>query len=123
MIKVNATTHTVRGVTIATGSVLCVTPHFLPPRRVNNNSAVEHDISFDVAIYKSMSAYEAGNEALTNERVDEYNIGFTASNVDIHGLTSVDELLQILADHIENGDTQYPGVGVGNTEIVYPYSG
>ncbi len=123
MIQVNATTHTKRGVTISIGSILCITPHFLEPRRNEELTAVEYDMSFDVKIYKNLADYEAGKDVLINDSILEYNIGFTAINVDIAALTSVNDLLQILANHIENGDGgEYAGVGAGKTAIVFPYS-
>lgn len=114
MIQVNATTHTKGGVTISTGSVLDVTPHFIT-RRNATNTACEYDVAFDVAIYKNLAEYESGKPVLVKDYMVEYNIGFTAKNVDIQSLTSVTDLLSLLKTHIEEG------VGVGNTEIVYPY--
>ena len=125
MIQVNATTHTQdslgnSGITVPTGSLLNVTPHFSDYIvDVQGVPTTKYDVSFDVALYKNMAAYDTG-AILTNSVMFEYNISFTAKDVDIQALASVSAVLQLLADHIENGDANYPGVGVGNTAIVYP---
>ena len=117
MIQVNATTHSKGGVTIATGSLLNVTPHFMD--YVDGNGLTKYNISFDVAIYKNMASYLSGT-ILLKDSIDEYNIGYTVNDVDIQALTSIDDLLALLQTHIENGDATYTGVGAGNTAIVYP---
>lgn len=127
MIQINATTHTdfngANGVTIPTGSVLDV---FVSPmsRRVYDEagaySGTEHDIHFNAALFKSMASYKSTDPVLVNEFIKEYNINFIAENVDLSLLTTVDSWLELFSNHIENGNAEYPGVGVGNTAIVYP---
>jgi len=121
MIQVNTTTHTKGGVTISTGSVLNVRPHFLPERIVEG--LTKYDISFDVTIYKNMNEYLA-QRTLVRDYMQEYAIDFVVRDVDVQALTSVSSLLALLQSHIENGGSfngvDYSGVGVGNTTIVYP---
>ena len=124
MIQINATTHTKSGLTISTGSVLDVKPHFLDPRKVYNEGVFEriiYPISFDVKIYKNLDTYKTENsQPIFIGEMVEYNIAYLDSDVDIESLTSVNSLLQLLADAIENGSDGYAGVGAGKTEIVYP---
>lgn len=120
MIKINATTHTKGGVTISTGSILNVKPHF--SERFTDDS-IEYDVAFDVTIYKNMDSYKSskGKAILVRDEMLEYNIGFTAVNVPLLSLDSISAILDILREHIENGDANFPGVGQGNTEVVFPY--
>lgn len=127
MIQINATTHTDldgdNGLTIATGSVLEVKPKFHSRRKVDDQGAyagVQHDIEFEVDIYKNMASYESMKSVLVRSFMKEYDINFTAYDVDIQTITSVTDLQNILKDHIENGGDGYPGVGAGNCEIVWP---
>lgn len=127
MIKINVATHTnlngSNGVEIPAGSVLDVNPHFMSFRTpVDSPTDVQHDIAFDVKIYKSLSSYENGDNTIISSEMKEYNISFKALDVDIQSLTSVSDLLDLLKDHIENGDSDFPGIGVGNAEIIWPYS-
>lgn len=116
MIQVNATTHTKGGVTVNTGSLLDVRPHFLT--RVIDG-LTKYDIAFDVTIYKNMADYQA-QKVLVRDYMDEYLIGYKAEDVNIQLLTSVTDMLDLLRTHIENGDAEHSGVGVGNTVVVYP---
>jgi len=124
MIQINATTHTKSGLTISTGSTLCVKPHFLDPVKVYIDDVfdkVVYPISFDVEIYKNLDTYkEEGSVPIFKGEMVEYNIAYLNSDVDIQSLTSVDGLLSLLASHIENGDENFSGVGTGKTEIIYP---
>ena len=124
MIQINATTHTKSGLTISTGSILCVKPHFLNPVKVYIDGVfnkVVYPISFDVEIYKNLDTYkEEGSVPIFIGEMVEYNIAHLDSDVDIQSLTSVDGLLGLLANHIENGDENFSGVGTGKTEIIYP---
>jgi hypothetical protein len=125
MIQINATTHTKSGLTISTGSILDVKPHFLDTIKVyDSNGDFEkriYPISFDVKIYKNLETYKEENSIpIFSGEMVEYNVGYLNSDVDIESLTSVDGLLGLLATHIENGDENFSGVGEGNTEIVYP---
>ena len=124
MIQIKATTHTKSGLTISTGSVLSVKPHFLDPRKVYNEGVFDkviYPISFDVKIYKNLDTYKTENsQPIFIGEMVEYNIAYLDSDVDIESLTSVNSLLQLLADAIENGSDGYVGVGAGKTEIVYP---
>lgn len=128
MIKINAITHTdlngTNGIMLPSGTILDVNPHFLSNRvpEEENPVRVQHDIAFDVKIYKDLASYEAGNDPIVKAEMREYNIGFKALDVDIQSLTSVSDLLTLLKNHIENGDSIYSGVGQGNVEIVWPYS-
>lgn len=122
MIQINATTHTKSGLTISTGSVLDVNPHFLSRKSYTDGvfSEIIYSVSFDVKIYKNLETYKEENSMpIFSGEMVEYNVGYTDSPVDIQALTSVDSLLQLLADAIENGSGDYPGVGTGKTEIVY----
>jgi len=117
MIQVNATTHSKGGVTIATGSLLNVNPHFRD--YIDAAGLTKYDIDFDVDIYKNMTSY-LENKILLRDTIDEYNVGYTVKDVNIQALTSISDLLALLQSHIENGDSAYPGVGVGKTAIVFP---
>jgi hypothetical protein len=125
MIRINATIHTdlngKNGLTIATGSVLEVKPHFQSTRN-EDFTAVIHDIYFDVVIYKSLASYEAGEPAVVNSAIREFNVGYVEKNYDIQLITSPTALQEVLVSHIENGDDTYSGIGVGNAEVIYPYS-
>lgn len=116
MILINVETHTSNGLVIPTGSLLNVTPHFMD---YVENGITKYNISFDVTIFKDMNAY-LSNKILVRDTILEYNIGYTAKNVDIQTLSSVSSLIGILKDHIENGDDIYPGIGIGNASIVFP---
>jgi hypothetical protein len=124
MIQINATTHTKSGLTISTGSILSVKPHFLDPRKVYNEGVFDrviYPISFDVKIYKNLETYkEENSQPVFSGEMVEYNVGYLNGDVDIQSLTSVDGLLSLLATHIENGDEDFSGVGAGKAEIVYP---
>lgn len=129
MILISVAIHTAHegeeGLTIPAGAVMEVDPHF-NTRRVSSvegdpPDAVEYDIAFDVAIFKSMASFEAGETIVTNAPIKEFNIGFVAKDVDIRSFTSIDDLQNILLQHVLNGDGQYAGVGAGNASIVYPY--
>ncbi len=119
MIQINAVTTTKGGLSLPSGVLLNVTPHFRD--NVVDMSGVpttKYTVSFDVKIYKDMNAYENG-EILTRDEIVEFNIGYIISDIDIQSL-SVNVLLGFLATHIENGDSVFPGIGVGNTSIVFP---
>jgi len=123
MIQINATTHTKSGLTISTGSVLDVNPHFLSQKSYTDGvfSEIIYSVCFDVKIYKNLETYKEENSMpIFSGEMVEYNVGYTDSPIDIQALTSVDDLLGLLATHIENGDEYFSGVGVGKTEIVYP---
>jgi hypothetical protein len=123
MIQINATTHTKSGLTISTGSVLDVNPHFLSRKSYVEGgfSEIIYSVSFDLKIYKNLETYKEENSMpIFSGEMVEYNVGYTDSPIDIQALTSVDDLLGLLATHIENGDENFSGVGVGKTEIVYP---
>lgn len=126
MIQINATLHTKGGVTISTGSVLDVKPHFITPKKVYVGGVfdrVVYDITYDVFLYKNITEYKKENSVvLTDKPLEEFNIGYHAIDVDIQSLTSVNGLLDILRNHIENGDEVYSGIGTGKTEIIYPAS-
>lgn len=125
MIKINATLHTKGGLTISTGSVINVTPHFITPIKTYDENdvfnGIKYPVSFDVEIYKNIEDYKIkGNIPATKESIKEFNKAYHDPEVDLISLTSVDGLLSVLIAHIENGDDEYPGIGVGNCEIVYP---
>ena len=126
MIQINATLHTKGGVTISTGSVIDVKPHFITPRKIYVDGVFDkvlYDITYDAFIYKNMAEYKKENsKVLVSDRLEEFNIGYHAQDVDIQSLTSMNGLLDILRNHIENGNEEYPGVGAGKTVIVYPTS-
>jgi len=125
MIQINSTIHTKGGLTINTGSILDVTPHHIKPVKVYDESdeyeKTVYPMTFDVEIYKDLDTYKTkGSTVVVSEPIKEFNIGHSEPDVDIKSLTSVDGLLQILVNHIENGDENFSGVGIGKTEIVYP---
>ena len=125
MIQINATTTTESGLTIATGSVLDVYPTFQLPKKVyddeGNYASITYPMSFAVRLFKDLTTYKEENSVpLFVGRILEYNVSYIDNDVDIQGLTNVDSILNILVNHIENGNAQYSGVGVGNTSIVYP---
>jgi len=126
MIQINATLHTKSGLTIDTGVLLDVTPHFLTPKKVYIDGVFDklvYSMSFDVAVYKNMSVYkEEGSVPVINTSLTEFNIGFTKDDIDVLTLASIDQIQQILLTHIEEGDLSYPGVGTGNAVIIYPTS-
>lgn len=125
MIRVNATLHTdfngSNGLTIPTGSVWEVKPYFNTVRSEELNRVI-HTVSFDVVGYKSLASYEAGDPPIVNDRIKEFNISYVEEDYDIQLITSPTALQDVLKNHIENGDSNYSGVGVGNAEVIYPYS-
>ena len=125
MIQINATTHTTSGITVSTGSVLDVYPTFQLPKKVydaeGNYESITYPVSFAVRLFKNLATYKEENSVpLFVGQMLEYNVSYIDNDVDIQGLTNVDSILEILVNHIENGNEQYSGVGVGNTAIVYP---
>ena len=125
MIKINAITNTKdsngnSALALPTGVLLNITPY--PRDRVEDVDGTPttiYSVSFDVALYKDMAAYDA-NDVLINSDMFEYPIGHTVDNVDIQALTSISDLLALYQDVVENGTGDFPGVGSGNTELVYP---
>ena len=125
MIQINATTHTDSGITISTGSVLDVYPTFQLPKKVydeeGNFESITYSISYAVRLFKDLATYKKENSIpLFVGQMLEYNVSYIDNDVDIQGLTDINSILEILVNHIENGNDQYSGVGVGKTAIVYP---
>jgi len=133
MIQINELYHTTGGLEIAPGSVLDVRPNFVTPTKVYKKNEVEdgentftfekiiYPISFDLKIFKSLEFYkEQGSQPLNTGRLQEFDVALLIDDVNIQDLTSVNSLLELLVNHIENGGDGYSGVGAGKTEIVYP---
>lgn len=128
MIQVNSTLHTLNGFTIATGAVLDVHPFIKATRVYDENGVyqgVRYDLAYNVDIWKSLADYQKdsdgkGNTKLYSGEIEEFNTSFIVENVGLLDMTNPDQLLLPLQSHIENGDSQYSGVGVGRTAIIYP---
>lgn len=123
MIQLNAVTTSKGGLAIPSGVVLDVRPHFTADRVDDGQGGltIQYNVAFDAVIYKDLASYEAGDGAFINEAMQEYNIGYVAFDVDIHALTSVDDMLDIYKTHIEDGNSKYSGIGQGNAAIVWPF--
>jgi len=122
MIQINVPITTKGGILIAEDSVLDVTPHFITKRiDIDGVISVDYDVTYDVDIYKSLSDYEANAPILVKAEIVEFNVGFAATNVNLLALDSVTALLNILKTAIEEGSEGYSGVGIGNTQVVYPF--
>jgi len=117
MIQINVATTTRGGLPIPSGSLLNVKPKFID--YVDENGLTKYDITYDVDIYEDMAEYQA-KKILVRDYVVNYDIAYVAKDVNIQLLDSVSALLDIYKTVIENGSEGYPGVGVGNTALVYP---
>ena len=130
MIQINAALTTPDGGTIASGSVIDITAHFkskvvdvVDENDIVTGQTAEHYVAYDIDLYRSMAAYEAKTPPVKSV-FDEFNVGYTEMGIDIAALdASAGAMATVTAwlqSHIEDGDSSYPGVGTGNTAIVYP---
>ena len=129
MIKINVATNTRdtngnAGLPVASGILLNINPHFSDRvEMIGEVPTTIYSVSFDAVPYKDMAAYNA-KDVLINSDMFEYPIGYTVDSYNPQALTSIDDLLDIYRTAIENGAVtnrgSYAGVGVGNTELIYP---
>ena len=129
MIQIDVAIHTNHGgqdgLVIPAGSVLDVIPYHPSQRLYDQDTGdcigIQHDVNFNVVIYKSLTDFEAGGDPLLTEEqeIREFNIKYSEKNVDPSSLSSL-AVQTFLKDHIENGDSVYPGIGASNAQIVYP---
>jgi hypothetical protein len=120
MIQINVITNSKGGVPVPSGCVLNITPHIITRKElVDDVVTVKYDVGFDAVIYKSHAEWRSAVNVtpyLMAEMV-EFPIGYTVLDVPFASLNPA-ALQAIYQTVIENGNGQYPGVGVGNTEIV-----
>lgn len=120
MIKINVQTTSKGGAIIPSGSVLNINVHIVTRKElVDDEMVVKYDVGFDSNVYENFTKWrsEVNADVITRGEINQYPVSYYAIDVPLASL-SASALQELYKDIIENGVGEYPGVGVGNAEII-----
>lgn len=120
MIKINVATTSKGGANIGTGSVLNINVTIVTRKElVDDEIVVKYDVAFDSNVYENFAKWRSAVNAdvITRGEMNEYPVSYYAIDVPLASL-SASALQDLYKGIIENGVGSYPGIGVGNAEII-----
>lgn len=120
MVKINVATTSKGGANIGAGSVLNINVHIVTRKEiVDNEIVVKYDVGFDSNVYENFTKWrsEVNADVITRGEMNEYPVSYYAPDVPLASL-SASALQEMYKNIIENGIGNYPGIGVGNAEII-----
>jgi hypothetical protein len=120
MIQINVPTTSKGGAQVGAGSVLNINVTIVTRKElVNGDVAVKYDVGFDSNIYESFAKWRSdiNSEVIVRGEMVEYPASKYISDVPLASLSAA-ALQELYKDIIENGDSNHPGIGVGNAIVI-----
>jgi hypothetical protein len=130
MIKINVQTNSKGGVVVAAGSVLNISPRIITVKERVNIAAegeepeyeiqTKFNVVIDTELFKSFESWKSDvnvRPLITNDDMVEYPVVEILKNLPLADLNPA-AIQNLYKEVIENGNDRYPGIGVGNAEII-----